>query len=96
MLAGAHLAAPWDEDVACTDASLTGFAILERRCHPLVVAALGRFKERWRFDLLADEDIPGCRGPGDPVVGWQPELGRPAVESPFRLAPTKHRPRVAV
>ncbi|CAE7886307.1 unnamed protein product, partial [Symbiodinium necroappetens] len=42
---------PWSQEVLCTDASLSGYAVMSRSASPEVVGELGRHDERWRFRL---------------------------------------------
>lgn len=49
VLGVANIFSQWDNQVLCTDACLSGYAVLES-CHSSQVAAdLGRNDERWRF-----------------------------------------------
>ena len=45
----ADFKASWDQTVLCTDACLSGFAVMGRTLDPGAVGAIGRHDERWRF-----------------------------------------------
>ena len=42
---------PWSQEVLCTDASLSGYAVMSRSASPDAVGGLGGYDERWRFRL---------------------------------------------
>ena len=48
-LAVGDFKAPWDPLVMCTDASLSGYAVLEQQAGAMQSSAIGRWDERWRF-----------------------------------------------
>ncbi|CAE7038510.1 unnamed protein product [Symbiodinium sp. CCMP2592] len=51
VLGVSNFKSPWSQEVLCTDASLSGYAVMSRTADPGVVGELGRYDERWRFRL---------------------------------------------
>lgn len=45
----ANIFAPWDGEPLCTDACLSGYAVVQGEVDRETVAAIGRSDERWRF-----------------------------------------------
>ena len=48
-LATGDIKSPWDTRVMCTDASLSGSAVLETQLSSMEASSIGRWDERWRF-----------------------------------------------
>ena len=75
MLVG-NLRRPWSTRVICSDASPSGYGIVERELPTETVRALGRWNERWRFKRL-------------PVSEWRPRDRALGLSSIFDIETAK-------
>ena len=75
MLVG-NLRRPWSTRVTCSDASPSGYGIVERELPTETVRALGRWNERWRFKRL-------------PVSEWHPRDRALGLSSIFDIETAK-------
>ena len=48
-LATSNMHSPWDDHPLCTDACLSGYAVMESNLPAEIAALHGRQDERWRF-----------------------------------------------
>ena len=56
-LAIASMKSPWDHSMICTDACLTGYAVMESNHSSAISAEVGVHDERWRFKRQGGKDV---------------------------------------
>ena len=57
VLGEANVMAKWSSDLFCTDASLSGYAVMNRRYQQVLPVSVRGFDERWRFKRTAGSRV---------------------------------------